>query len=595
MAVVPERADQVLMLTGAGISVDAPSCIPPGLGLTTRALEEAAGLSTKEIGEIGRWFRACGMPGGFPRFETVIGAVSDTTGESGLRSVLRDLLDLTPNDLHTFFAQHLAAGGTHITANIDAGIERADESPRRSEVLGHLIHFHGVAEDHADLRSLGITLSNVESGFPDVMLTELQTALRDPRIAAIVVVGYSGTDYFDMSPFLASLQVDVALRGTHVLWFDFDPTEPTLRVEEDALLASTAQTIELLRQAGATVTVVRGSVRRGLAALARRWGLSADRLEQPSERCRTVPSRPLSPADQFEVRLALFGRLGYLPGLPIENSIDGSRGADVLAAANWNRGRYDVAAQQWSTCFGDHPDRDLLRAERVVACNWVSGRYVRALIGLRRLISAVEREGAAVSTRAVVADTGVRLWEHMRQMPDIRWLASGRFQARLSTVLPTPDELDVAAAPPDLLDRITVARMKIRPTSVTTTEVAEFFARAQARTGESSSLVRTLNYRQGELRERKLPRTGEERSRQSTDLRRLWQLWRDLGAEGEVARLLTAPGAVEALGLHLVIHHLLRSSVDYPLYHRARLVVLVLLSYVVPIRRVSRTRWRRAF
>lgn len=562
-------ADQTLVFSGAGTSVDGPSCIPPGLGLTKRVLEEAAGLTRDDISDLGSLFHACGMPGGFPRFETVLGVVAEVLGEDGLRDMLRDVIAIRPNDLHAMFAEHIAAGGTHVTANIDCGIERAGGSP------ASIIHFHGAADGTSDLRSLGITLSNVENGFPTTMENALRTRILTSSIRGIVVVGYSGTDYFDVNPFLESLTPDRELTGKFVLWLDFDFLDATLRVDESHLdpNSTTAETIKTLRRAGADVTVLRGSVRMALEQLARHWALTEGNLANAPGPCDHLASMGAKDEQRAAVRVALFDRLGYLPGLQEEerrgSGIPAYQG--VHAMADWNRGRYRAAAAKWQHWFADHPERHLLRAERVVACDWVAGRHVRALLGLQRLLQELEScPGASIATRLVIADTGTRLWDHMLELPDTRWLATQRLQRRLLASLPTSAEAVAAQLSPDLQDRLRVARVKIDPAAHTARDVETLHSRAYERNSQTSSIVRTLNYLQGSIRQ-----TAHTRRDNSSDILRLWETWQRLDAHGEAVRLFTIPGATHVVGLRNALRYLWSSPVDYPVYHRLRMVVLI--------------------
>lgn len=561
---------EIVILSGAGTSVDGPSCIPPGLGVTRRVLEEAAGLTVAEISSLAGAFESCGMPGGFPRFETVLGVVAETLGEAGLRTMLRDILEVRPNDLHAFFAEHIAAGGPHITANIDCGIERAGASGSA------VIHFHGAADRSSDLAPLGITLANVENGFSQTMEDLLRATLLSPSIRGMVVVGYSGSDYFDMSPFLEGLSSARSLSGRSVLWLEFDADNPSLRIDESNLppRSTTAETIASLRRAGAVVTVLRGSVRLALARLARHWGLPGSNLKDSPSGCEKLVPVTV-PTDQLPaVRVCLYERLGYLPGIEIEELRDPSNleRSDVHAMADWNRGRYRAAAAKWQRSLAHHPEGHLLSEERVVACDWVAGRYVRASIGLRRLLRRLEATPeVSLSTRLVIADTGARLWDHMRRLPDTRWFATKGLQRRLIRSLPTEEAGRAARLPPDLHDRLLVALVKIDPASHTPEEVEALHLRAYERNSQTSSIVRTLNYLQGSVRQ-----TAPNGVHNAADILQLWEGWRRIGADGEAVRLFTIPGASHVVGLRKALRYQWTAPVDYPLYHRIRVLSITI-------------------
>ena len=64
---------------------------------------------------------------------------------------------------------------------------------------------------------MGATLARIEKGLPAATSDRLFKSLLDPAVASIVFVGYSGSDFFDVDPFLAGLPPG-AMEGREVLW-----------------------------------------------------------------------------------------------------------------------------------------------------------------------------------------------------------------------------------------------------------------------------------------------------------------------------------------------------------------------------------------
>lgn len=80
-----------------------------------------------------------------------------TYGLELLTEALSDLTAAPPNAHHAFIAEHLAAGGRHITANFDTCIERATPRPR-PPTTERPVHFHGALDtdtSREDLEALG--------------------------------------------------------------------------------------------------------------------------------------------------------------------------------------------------------------------------------------------------------------------------------------------------------------------------------------------------------------------------------------------------------------------------------------------------------
>ena len=201
--------------TGAGVSMDAPSSMPSGAALTERVAEQLflPGL----LDDVAGYYRDLeikdqwGGPRRLPRLEFLLGIGAATHGDRAFE-VLSDIEHVQPNWLHHFYAEHCAAGGRHATANFDLAIERAG-APVAGPI--RLIHFHGslAAGGYAHL---GTTLARIQHGLEPDVERNLLTALRDSKW--LVVAGYSGSDFFDIDPFMEQVAARIGPIG--VLWIN---------------------------------------------------------------------------------------------------------------------------------------------------------------------------------------------------------------------------------------------------------------------------------------------------------------------------------------------------------------------------------------
>jgi hypothetical protein len=205
----------VVFWSGAGISSDAPTCGPLGGELTVRALDYAFEPCCLE--RIQDYYAALRVEREYPRLETVLDVVCRIIGLDALNDVLSDMRRPVPNEVHAFLARHLDAGGRQVTANFDDCIERS----RAPSTGGELTHFHGsFATDPSGAR-LGATLGNIQGGFTPALAERLRGTLTASAVKAIVFVGYSGYDAFDVGPFLRSLAPARDLEGKTVIWVRF--------------------------------------------------------------------------------------------------------------------------------------------------------------------------------------------------------------------------------------------------------------------------------------------------------------------------------------------------------------------------------------
>lgn len=127
----------------------------------------------------------------------------------------------------------------------------------------------------------------------------------DEATAALVFVGYSGSDFFDVTPYLrerASL-----FAGKQVIWYEHSASELP------SLVAATPDDhayVRMFRAAGAKVTRVRGPLGPCLDELANAWGLDmATEVSAPADPW-TQAIFP-SERDRLLTTLALYARRGW--------------------------------------------------------------------------------------------------------------------------------------------------------------------------------------------------------------------------------------------------------------------------------------------
>ncbi len=567
---LPTNAGEVIFLTGAGVSADAPSNGPTGPALTKRALDLA--FDSHAVARVLQLYKQTNMPGEYPRLETILGVVIDVLGSSVLAQILDPLVNLTPNALHHFFASHLVAGGMHVTANIDLAIEAALGSPLPSAAQ-RLFHFHGQLGD--GISTLGVTLRNVERGFSSAESAQLDQIFLARGCQAIIVVGYSGSDYFDMEPYFRSLRDRRSLTGKTVIWGVFDESiSAPVQVATD-FPASAA----MLADAGAELHVVRGPTMALLDLLSVRFGLGNPPIgpqlkprSAQAARPRPDPNLSVGATDKLRSTVGLLSTLG-LPGellrfVKSHPNIEASEIEGDLAQAYWDAGLYRNAADLWKRCWDGSTNGMLRRTERAAACDWLRGRYLRAR---RRLLRALHNAALSTTveftTKLILADTLSRVLEQMRRLPDTRLIPSKRAQRVLLESLPTLEEARVAGVGIDLQIRLATAIAKATGEPPDVLRVAAMTTQAQ-----TASVSRHLQFRQGDLRDRI---SGGENPRPGI-FRDIFESWERIGGFGNAVRILTIPGSQIDFGMKQSLRLIFDRRVDYTFYHRVRLVLVVM-------------------
>lgn len=522
------RPDEVTIFSGAGISAPGPTALPLGVPLTLEVLDrsfEPLTLDTvRHYHRLVGWVDSDGAPM-LPRLETVLGVAVDTHGEEAW-AVLEPLRDAPPNSIHRLCAGHLAAGGAHITANFDLCIEAALEELTPRTAHPQILHFHGAFEPTLGFANLGATLSRIEAGFSPELSRRFLELLDRP---ATLVVGYSGSDFFDVDQVIASLPAG-ALQGRSVLWVDH-AEEP--RLQEPGWAPCVL--VSLLRQKGADVTVVQCPTEEALALVADAWRL-------PWEPALPTAARARPPAPRLaDLRSIATVRLYSRLGIPAE--VARLLASDRLSALppaerfqleqdlRWEQGRWRDARRAWKADGGRFADASRV-AERIGACLWAEGRLTRAALRVEWTRHCYRK--APVDPQ--LAETLGRVAEHMRRMPDTKLL--GRLVARRAQgLLPRPERRDGV----HLFRRVLDVRSSLKSLAGSSPRAAGLADETSTWFRETGMVNAAMHYRHRELRdvaggERPSP---ELAARYRDHQRRLGLI----GSTGPMARVATLPHA----------------------------------------------------
>lgn len=562
-------AHQVVFLSGAGISADPPTCGPVGLGLTYRALEHAFLDETLE--EVRAVYEAVwetvspgtGTPS-VPRLEAVLEIAVQVHGAVILETLLRDLLEARPNPLHRFFNRHLCLGGRHITANFDTLIEGDD--PDRAPV-----HFHGaLGHGNDSWARLGARLSTLERGFDASMRAELRNTLLIGDVRAVVVVGYSGLDYFDMDPFIASIAGELALRGTRVIWMFHDPAALPGRLVQSTGSDSDPPLLRELRRTGVRVTKLHGLTSTLLDHFARRWGIPPLEEEAGTAVRQDHPDVPYPARAEATRRLylhmgmfrsheQLLRRCAFLRA-----KVDLAGSAEIA----WQKGNYSEARSRWDLL---HAGRDgasgARRLERRAAVLWVRGSYLRAYNESRRSLALAQRSGKREVVGAAL-EMQARILLHAARTPELRWFSTAKRRRELAArILRETREDRFGTHLTKRLDDVITHLASGAREAPRSAVVVDAIARGQEAFEQYESLSAVLDYRRG------LQRAEVEAgitSMTSEWLESYQQAATALGKEEAVRSSVTLPGAASLLPLRESLHLIATSSAT--LWHRCRLI-----------------------
>jgi hypothetical protein len=423
------RPDQLLVVSGAGVSQEHPTHAPSGVELMRSAMDGFFLPGTlREMGDAYAAIRvASGLPQrtfwGRPRLEAVLDVVNDVYGSQALGYLTRYFTDRPSNRVHAMLAAHLDQGGRQLTANFDLFIEHAATTDNPD-----IHHFHGSVESRSDALPFGARLAAIERGFDAAGRARVLAPLIDPATRCVAFVGYSFSDYFDATPAIVEAIADGLLDGKTLIWFDFDPglPEPLTTVPD---LTNAPEVISAAAARGVAVIVIKGWSGDALFELLRASGCRLDSAWTTPDLCdSTDVSAPRRyPAGRMHRKAATvqllgrFGMLGRLPSPQLELEV-----ADIpvksLADYWWKKGRYEQARDAALAAIpARDPHRRLRRLLAHARYDWIEGRLAKA--GRRTLaaINALDAEHDDLTALRIESlERYGRVAVHARRSPDAR-------------------------------------------------------------------------------------------------------------------------------------------------------------------------------
>ena len=214
---------KTVLLVGAGISLDNPTCLPSGKVLTDYYLEISVGKeSAKRLRNIWSNINNTIRENSqfeFPlmRLEFIIGHINKVDKElrrPPLITGINQFAEADFNKNHQSIARIIKGGGTVITPNFDNCIEKAiGGSFEVNDAIGfpvmfqnkfQIYYFHGIAADIEGLKdNLGATIDKIKEGLAKKFEYLLTEWLKNGY--TLIMVGYSASDFFDIIPFFESI------------------------------------------------------------------------------------------------------------------------------------------------------------------------------------------------------------------------------------------------------------------------------------------------------------------------------------------------------------------------------------------------------
>lgn len=221
------KAKEILFLVGAGISKLVPSNIPLGYELTKFILEKSCGIEESEC-IFNTWEKFSNVINAYdkklkfpiPRLETVLGCINELDTITNRKSILYGLKSLTNvpfNRNHLILSHFLREGSNILTTNFDLGIQNAYRESYGETLIhlpyetfssyygsntGKIYHLHGSSKD--DISLLGATVEQVKKGFNKNEKLIIDELIKNSKL--IIVLGYSISDSFDITPYFESLE-----------------------------------------------------------------------------------------------------------------------------------------------------------------------------------------------------------------------------------------------------------------------------------------------------------------------------------------------------------------------------------------------------
>lgn len=210
--------NKLIILVGAGVSIASPTRLPSGQMLTEYYLQSCIG---KELANqiIQRWKKlnkVIYMTNGFEipllRLEFIIGCIDQVDIEFNYNPFImgfEQFVNVSPNINHHYLAELLKGGCKIITPNFDCGIEKNFDDfytttklgiPVNEVNRGTIYHYHGIGTQYDHL---GATIAEIKKGLKKEFKNQLKKWFE--KGYSIISVGFSCSDYFDMTPFFETL------------------------------------------------------------------------------------------------------------------------------------------------------------------------------------------------------------------------------------------------------------------------------------------------------------------------------------------------------------------------------------------------------
>lgn len=221
---------KLIILVGAGVSIAPPTKLPSGKALTEYYLESCIGKGlTSEI--LQRWkklndviYKSNGFQNSLIRLEFIIGCINEIDIEFKYVPVIagfQQFVNVNSNINHIYLGELLKKGCKIITPNFDCSIEKVFNSfcttvrlgiPANDVEGGTIYHYHGIGTQY---KQLGATIIEIKKGLRKEFGNQLKEWFEQGY--SIVSVGFSCSDYFDMTPFFESLPKD-SYAGTAIFF-----------------------------------------------------------------------------------------------------------------------------------------------------------------------------------------------------------------------------------------------------------------------------------------------------------------------------------------------------------------------------------------
>lgn len=230
MGLTEHTDSPVTFLCGAGISYPPPTSLPTVRAFIDRSCRHCTDDTEVHEG-LGRVVHGgLGVP---PRFEVLVNAISQIGVKAASIGALFD--SVSSNKLHRFLGMQCRAGAAVVTTNFDNCIERTIVEPYSRVVFrgvdltievpqtSVIVKPHGSnpldsSEEVSELVVSIRTLARTAKGFArfPVWRAYLKSLMQG---RTVIVVGYSGSDDFDITPVLLESE------PAHMVWMDYASDE----------------------------------------------------------------------------------------------------------------------------------------------------------------------------------------------------------------------------------------------------------------------------------------------------------------------------------------------------------------------------------